>query len=141
MAKKYFETDDSIQEQVKAMFASMGLAEVGIKLQIISTTKQKDVVRIAKTSEPTEFLTETDNAIQVFIYEGVFLELDSATQDFLLEFAFTPVWFDSDKNKVMIEKNPYQPLFNLRLKYGERADEMLEASYLAIKQYEEGNNE
>jgi len=141
MAKKYFETDDNIQEQVKTMFASLGLAEVGIKLQIISTTKQKDVVKVAKTSEPTEFLTETDNAIQVFIYENVFFELDSVTQDFLLEFAFNPVWFDSDKNKVMIEKNPYQPLFNLRKKYGERADEMLEASYLAIKQFEERINE
>ena len=137
MAKKFFETDDEIKVLVMSKFEESGLSDNGVTLQVISTTKGKEVIKIAKTSEPTEFLTDTDNAIQIFVYEDVFNRLDASTQNFLLEMAFDSVYYDSDKNKVTIESNPYFPLFDMRRKYGERADEMLEASYLAIKQYKE----
>lgn len=138
MANKFFETDDQIKEMVINKFKELGLEGCGIKLQVISTTKQKDVVKVVKTSEPTEFLTDTDHAIQIFIYEDVFINmLDDESQNFILEFALDSVWFNSDKDKVMIEKNPYQPLFNMRKKYGDRADELLESTYIAIKQHED----
>ena len=61
--------------------------------------------------EPTYDVQDT---IQVFVYENVFNELDEETQKFLVEFALQPVWFDSEKGKVNIERNPYKPLFELR---------------------------
>lgn len=138
MANKFFETDDQIKEMVINKFKELGLEGCGIKLQVISTTKQKDVVKVVKTSEPTEFLTDTNHAIQIFIYEDVFSNmLDDEARNFILEFAFDSVWFNSDKDKVMIEKNPYQPLFDMRKKYGDRADELLESTYIAIKQHED----
>ena len=134
--KKIFEADEEIVKMVKEQFEKNGFSE-SMTLQVFGITKQKDVVKAAKAPEPTEFLTEKENIIQVFVYEGVFNELDDETQRFLIEFALQPIWFDSDKGKVNIDKNPYKPLFELRKKYGSRADELLETSYIAIQQAED----
>lgn len=136
--KKIYEIDETIKEMVSNQFAENGF-ENFMNLQVMAIEKQKDVIKVAKAPEPTEFLMEIPDTIQVFVYENVFNQLDEETQKFLVEFALQPVWFDSEKGRVNIERNPYKPLFELRKKYGERADEMLEASYLAIKQAEDNN--
>lgn len=137
--KKIYEADEAIVEMVKNQFAECGF-ENFMNLQVMAIEKQKDVIKVAKAPEPTEFLMDIPDTIQMFVFENVFNNLDEETQKFLVEFALQPVWFDSEKGKVNIERNPYAPLFELRKKYGERADEMLEASYLAIKQFEDNNN-
>ena len=134
--KKIFEADEEIVKMVREQFEKNGFND-SMTLQVFGITKQKDVVKASKAPEPTEFLTEKENIIQVFVYEGVFNELDEETQRFLIEFALQPIWFDSDKGKVVIDKNPYTPLFELRKKYGNRADELLETSYIAIQQAED----
>lgn len=134
--KKIYEADEAIVEMVKNQFAENGF-ENFMTLQVMAIEKQKEVIKVAKAPEPTEFLMNTTDTIQVFVYENVFNELDEETQKFLVEFALQAVWFDSEKARVNIERNPYKPLFELRKKYGERADEMLEASYLAIKQQDD----
>lgn len=134
--KKIFEADEEIVKMVREQFEKNGFND-SMTLQVFGITKQKDVVKASKAPEPTEFLTEKENIIQVFVYEGVFNELDEETQRFLIEFALQPIWFDSDKGKVVIDKNPYKPLFELRKKYGNRADELLETSYIAIQQAED----
>ena len=134
--KKIFEADEEIVKMVREQFEKNGFYD-SMTLQVFGITKQKDVVKASKAPEPTEFLTEKENIIQVFVYEGVFNELDEETQRFLIEFALQPIWFDSDKGKVVIDKNPYNPLFELRKKYGNRADELLETSYVAIQQAED----
>lgn len=139
--KKFFESDDQIVKLITERAVANGLTECGVNVQVMSTTKQKEVIKVGKASDPTEFLTKTDNAVQLFVYEEVFLELDEELQKFLVEFAFDGVYYDSDKDRVMLEKNPYVPLFDLRHKYGERADELLEAAYLAVKQKADKNNE
>jgi len=139
--KKFFESDDQIVKLITERAVVNGLTECGVNVQVMSTTKQKEVIKVGKASDPTEFLTKTDNAVQLFVYEEVFLELDEELQKFLVEFAFDGVYYDSDKDRVMLEKNPYVPLFDLRRKYGERADELLEAAYLAVKQKADKNNE
>lgn len=134
--KKIYEIDEYIKDMVRNQFAENGF-ENFMELQVMAIEKQKDVIKVAKAPEATEYLMEIPDTIQVFVYEKVFDKLDLETQKFLIEFALQPVWFDSERGKVCIERNPYKPLFELRHKYKERADEMLEASYLAIKQYEE----
>lgn len=136
--KKIYEADEAVVEMVKNQFAENGF-ENFMNLRVMAIEKQKDVIKVTKAPEPTEFLLDTYDTIQVFVYEAVFNELDEPTQKFLIEFALQSVWYDSEKERVNIERNPYVPLFDLRKKYGERADEMLEAAYLAVKQYEDSH--
>lgn len=138
--KKIYEADEAIVEMVKNQFAENGF-ENFMNLQVMAIEKQREVIKVAKAPDATEFLLKTEDTIQVFVLESVFNELDEATQKFIIEFALQSVWFDNEKGRVNIERNPYVPLFDLRKKYGERADEMLEAAYLAVKQKEDSEKE
>lgn len=136
--KKIYEADAAIVEMVRDRFAENGF-ESFMNLQVMAVEHQKDVIKAAKAPEATEYLMEVPDTIQVFVFEKVFNELDEETQKFLIEFALQPIWFDNDKGRVVVDRNPYKPLFELRKKYGERADEMLESAYLAIKQNEDND--
>lgn len=138
---KIFETDQSIQELVKERFAASGLEEVGLNLRVMSVTKQREVVKANKAADATEFLINKPGTVQVFIYESVFNNLDYDTQIFLIDLALSNISYNSEKDKIVVDSNPYNSLFKARQKVGDSAIDMLESSYLAIKQYEDDNKE
>lgn len=137
---KIFETEQSIKDLVEERFAKAGLEEIGLTLKVMSVTKQKEVVKVKKASDDTEFLINKTGSVLVFIYEAVFNQIDEETQTFLIDLALSNVSYNSEKDKISIDSNPYNCLFKARRKIGDRADEMLESSYLAISQYEDGNS-
>lgn len=138
---KIFETEQSIKDMVEERFADAGLEELGLTLKVMSVKKQKEVVKVKKASDDTEFLINKTGSVLVFIYEEVFNRLDEEIQTFLIDTALSNVSYNSEKDRIVIDSNPYNCLFKARKKIGDRADEMLEASYLAIQQYEDGSVE
>lgn len=134
---KIFETDEEIVKMIRDEFSASGLERLGLNLRVMSLKKSKDVIKASKASATTEFVAQKEDMIQVFVYEDVFNSLDEESQKFLIKFALSGVSYDSEKDKILIESNPYQYLFNMRKQYGDRADEILEASYLAVKQASE----
>ncbi len=138
---KIFETDQGIQELVKERFAASGLEEIGLNLRVMSVTKQRDVVKANKAADATEFLINKSGTVQVFIYESVFLELDETTQEFLIDLALSNISYNSEKDRITVDTNPYNCVFKARQKIGDSAIDMLESSYLAIKQKEDGSKE
>ena len=137
---KIFETDKDIANLVEERFSATGLDTIGLNLRVMSVTKQRDVVKANKATDATEFLIDTHGTVQVFVYEAVFNTLDEETQKFLIDMALSNISYNSEKDKVVVESNPYVSLFGMRKKLGDRADELLEASYLAIKQFEDKNS-
>lgn len=137
---KIFETDKDIANLVEERFSATGLDTIGLNLRVMSVTKQRDVVKANKATDATEFLIDTHGTVQVFVYEGVFNTLDDETQKFLIDMALSNISYNSEKDKVVVESNPYVSLFGMRKRLGDRADELLEASYLAIKQFEDKNS-
>lgn len=137
---RIFETDKDIANLVEERFSATGLDTIGLNLRVMSVTKQRDVVKANKATDATEFLIDTHGTVQVFVYEGVFSTLDEETQKFLIDMALSNISYNSEKDKIVVESNPYVSLFGMRKKFGDRADELLEASYLAIKQFEDKNS-
>ena len=131
---KIIETDEEIVKMVESEFVKTGLDQYGLNLKVMSLKKAKDVIKVSRASAATEFLAKKEDIIQVFIYEEAFNMLDEKTQRFMIEFAMSGVSYDSEKDKIIIESNPFQYLFNMRKVYGGEADNMLESSYLAISQ-------
>jgi hypothetical protein len=131
---KIIETDEEIVKMVESEFEKTGLDQYGLNLKVMSLKKAKDVIKVSRASAATEFLAKKEDIIQVFIYEEAFNMLDEKTQKFMIEFAMSGVSYDSEKDKILIESNPFQYLFNMRKLYGGEADNMLESSYLAISQ-------
>lgn len=129
-----FETSNDIAEIIENAFDEAGLTNYGINLKIMSTSKAKDVIKVSKASATTEFLAKKDGMVMITVYEAAFDRLDAESQKILTEMAVSNVSMDLEKDKVNVETNPYVQLFNMRRKYGERADNVLEASYAAVQQ-------
>lgn len=135
---KIFETSEDIAQMIYDKFDETGLGSMGITIKVLSTTKQKDVLKVSKTSPTTAFMTHKD--IQVMAFEEALDRLPHDMQERLVETVLSNVWYDSDKDKLIVETNPFTQIFNMRKKYPCVVDD-LEASYLAIKQMEEEEKE
>lgn len=135
---KIFETHEDLVEMVHNKFDETGLSAVGINLKVLSTTKQKDIIKLSRTSATTAFLTHKD--IQMVIFEEAFDRLPVDMQERLIETALSNVWFDSEKDKLNVETNPFVQIFNMRKKYPSIVDD-LETAHLAIKQLEDEEKE
>lgn len=138
---KIFETDENIVKMVEQEFGKTGLETYGLNLRVMSVSSQRDIIKVSKASASTEFMMKKDDIIQVFVYERAFNCLDDESANMLLEMAFSSVSYDTSKDKVSIESNPFVPLFGMRKKYGDKIDNILESSYILIKQIAEKEKE
>lgn len=133
---KIFETSEEIVEKVEKQFSDCGLEQYGLTLKIMSLTKAKEVVKASKASATTEFLTKKDGIIQIQVYEAAFDRMDEECQQQLIEMALSNVSYDSEKDKINVETNPYISIFNMRKKYGNEFIDKLELSQIIINEIE-----
>ena len=134
-----FETSEDIAKIVNDEFVKTGLQSLGVNLKVLSTTKSKDIFKLSKTSPTTAFLTKKD--LQLVIYERAFDLLAEDMKERLIEMVLSNVSFDSEKDKLIVDTNPFNQIFNMRRKYGETILNDLESGYLAIKQIEDDEKE
>ena len=57
---KLFETAADIAELAQEKFEDTGLAQMGINLKVLSTTKAKNVLKVSRASATTHYLTDKD---------------------------------------------------------------------------------
>lgn len=138
---KFFETSDEFVELVEEQFSKTGLDTLGINLKVVSITKAKDMLKVSRTSAVTNFLTQGETDILVTIYEQAFDRLPKDVQEMLVEMVLSNVSYDTEKDKLNIETNPYVQIFNMRRKYGEVILNNLEMAYLTIQQIEDEEKE
>lgn len=134
---KFFETSDEFVELIEEQFSKTGLDTLGINLKVVSITKAKDMLKVSRTSAVTNFLTQGETDILVTIYEQAFDRLPKDVQEMLVEMVLSNVSYDTEKDKLNIETNPYVQIFNMRRKYGEAILNNLEMAYLTIQQIED----
>ena len=134
---KFFDTADDVREIIEGHFIENGLKGYGLSLKVMSCKKSKDVIKLVKANPATEYLQKNEGIIMVQVFEEVFDRLDEDAKHMLVDMVLSSVSYDFDKDKVNIDTNPYNQVFYGRKKYGNIAIDKLEASYLAIQQYEE----
>lgn len=135
---KFFETSDEYVELIEKKFDETGLGPMGINLKVLSISKQPFVLKIKKSSPEASFLLKND--IQIILYEEAFERLPKDMQERLVEVCLSNAWYDSDKDKLNVETNPFVQIFQMRRKYPHIVDD-LEAAHLAIKQLEDEEKE
>lgn len=134
---KIFETSEEFQELINEEFNASGLKTM-INLKVLSISKQKEIIKVMKTSPTTAF--QTHNDVLITLFEEALERLPKDVQHRLVETALSSIWYDSDKDKLNVESNPLIQVFNMRKKYPTIVDD-LEAAYLAIKQLEDEEKE
>lgn len=138
MAKNLFTTSEDIAELIYDEFSKTGLDNYGIDLKLMSTKKAKDIIKVSKASATTEFIIKKESVIQVCVYEAAFDRMTDEDKLILLELAFSTINFDSEKDKLSVDSNPYTLLFNGKRKYGaEKVLNLMELTYEIIYQIEE----
>ena len=135
---KLFETNEELVDLIHRKFEETGLGAMGVKLKVLSITKQKEIIKISKTSATTAFLTHKD--IQITVFEEPFERLSIDMKERIIETALSNVWYDSEKDKLNVETNPFVQLYSMRKKYPMILDDF-ETAHLTIQQLEEEEKE
>lgn len=134
---KIFQTSEDVLKKAEKAFHETALETYGPTIRVMSVTKAKEIIKASRASEATEFLTETQDVIQMFIYEAAFDILDEETQMQLLEMALSVFAFDGDKGKIVIDNRPNASILNMCRKYGCEFVDKLELQNMVIQQVEE----
>lgn len=134
---KLFRTSDSLTEMFNKEFERVGLASYGISLEVMSTVKSKNPVKVSKANSTTEYLTNTNDIICIEVYEAVMDRISEDIQKLVVEMFISSISYDSEKDKINIQTNPIQLLFNMSRKYGHDVVDKIESIYLAIQQIED----
>lgn len=116
---KIFKTSEDIVELIENQFAESGLESYGLTLKIMSTAKSKDVITVAKESAKTEFLSKSNDLISVIVNENVIDRMDDESKNMIIEMYLSGISYDSEKDKVTVDKNPINLILNMRRKYGD----------------------
>ena len=138
---KIIETSKDIVDLVDSIFERDGLSNYGIGLKVLSLTKARDVVKIARASATTNYLTSNKVDLTLFVYEEAFDRLTPNAQKMIIEMVLSNVSYDIEKDKLIVETNPFQQVFQMYKKYGEDFMNNLELSYMIIKQIEDEKKE
>lgn len=138
---KIFESSDEVVAIAREMFKEIGLLNYGLTLKIMSVPKAKEILKVTKASPATEFLTNNEGIIQLFVFEKAFERLDENSQKMLLDMAFSNVWYDTDKDKLNIDTTPNAAIIRMRQKYGNDILDKVELALVTMQQIEEEEKE
>lgn len=131
---KFFKTNDEVATFIADKFRELELNSYGLTLKIMSTSKAKDILKLSKASQSTQFLIQQEDVIQVQVYEAAFERLSEEAKHLLTEMMFSNISFDLDKDKMEIDTNPFNQIFRMRQKYGNVIVDHMELASLVMNQ-------
>lgn len=134
---KFFKTNDEVVEFIENKFRELELNSYGLTLQLMSTNKAKEIVKLSKANSKTEFILGKNDIIQVEVFEAAFERLSEEAKHSLTEMMFSNISFDLDKDKMEIDTNPYNQIFRMRQKYGNVILDHMELASLVMSQIAE----
>lgn len=131
---KLFETSADIAELAQSKFEDTGLAQIGINLKFISTSKAKQILKVSRANPTTQFLTKKDAILT--IYEEAFDRLSDEFKEKLMEGALSNISYDSEKDKLNVEGDFSKEIFRMRRRYDNYVD-IAETTYIIIEEIQE----
>ena len=141
MAKYSKDLNENLVNKVKALAASYSLTDSGVKVEAVALNKVgKDVVEIAKGNDVTKLFSDKD-VVVIALLEEAFLSVDDKTQNMWIESALSQIYYDSEKEKIKIEKPEITVTAGMYNKYKGLAVDMAVLAQLTIEQIREQEKE
>lgn len=138
---KLIDPSEDVVKLVNEEYEKTGLNTYGIDIEVFSTTKAAYPMKVSKSNKTTEYLVKKTDFICVEVYEAALEQMNEDDQRKIIEMYLSGVSYDSEKDKLAIQNNPYKILFNMTKKYGCGFIDKLEAVFLAIEQIDEQEKE
>lgn len=131
---------DETRNLVDEILGKSGLANF-LNAEVMSITKQKQLVSVKRANATTEYLANKPDSICVYVYEEAFDRLDDGSKYLVMEDALNTVYYDTEKDKIIITPQQIMVTLGGREKYGEPLLNAVEAGIHAIAQIEEEEKE
>ena len=139
MAKLGAVSDDT-RNLVDEILGKSGLANF-VNAEVMSISKQKQIVTVKRANATTEYLANKPDSICIYVYEEAFDRLDDNARFLIMEDALNTVYYDTEKDKIVITPQQISVTVGGRAKYGEPLINAVEAGVHAIAQIEEEERE
>ncbi len=141
MAKYSRELDEALEKKVKELASAAGLREQGITIEPIALRSKKSYGEVIKANELVTLFTDDANMVCVAINEELFRLLDDQSQTVLIESLLAQIWYDDEKEKIVIIKPELNVGLGMYHKYKEIAVQKLELAYYTLQQIEDKKKE
>ena len=133
---KIFETTEDLLKIGQSKFIESGLADVGIRLKVLSLTKSNVAAKVQKANATTNFISHGQIDLVLFLYEDVLDRLDEDARTRLIEGALSNAYYDTEKDKLNIDNSPFGEVIRMSKKYPNYIND-LETVELTIEQLAE----
>lgn len=133
---KIFETSEDLLNLGQSKFIESGLADVGIRLKVLSLTKSNVAAKVQKANATTNFISHGQIDLVLFLYEDVLDRLDEDARGRLIEGALSNAYYDTEKDKLNIDNSPFGEVIRMSKKYPNYIND-LETVELTIEQLAE----
>lgn len=133
---KIFETTEDLFKIGQSKFIESGLADVGIRLKVLSLTKSNVAAKVQKANATTNFISHGQIDLVLFLYEDVLDRLDEDARARLIEGALSNAYYDTEKDKLNIDNSPFGEVIRMSKKYPNYIND-LETVELTIEQLAE----
>ncbi len=130
---KIFETTEDLLKIGQSKFIESGLADVGIRLKVLSLTKSNVAAKVQKANATTNFISHGQIDLVLFLYEDVLDRLDEDARARLIEGALSNAYYDTEKDKLNIDNSPFGEVIRMSKKYPNYIND-LETVELTIEQ-------
>ena len=141
MAKYSKDLDESLENKVKKMATTFGLSDSGIKVEALRLNKiGKEVGEIVKGNDLVKLFAGKD-VVAIALLEEAFLQVDDKTQNMWVESLLSQIYYDSEKEKIKIEKPEITISTGMYNKYQGLAVDMAVLGQLTLEQLREQEKE
>lgn len=137
---KLFKLGEETQGLIDNVASEFGLANY-VNIKCFGINKQKQVIKVKKASPTEEGMGNSPDCVIIVVAEDVFIRLSEEQQDLLVRDALSQVYYDDEKDKIVVT----QPELCITLggwqKWGEKLVTTQETAILVRQQMEEEERE
>lgn len=130
MSKFTREISTELEKKVKDLATELGIYAWGLSIEVVGLKKsKKDVGVVIKQNDIAELFSGDNSTVVVALYEPFFDQVDEQTQEIWIRSLLYQIWYDCEKDKIVINKPEICLPVRLYKELGEVAVKKMELAY------------
>lgn len=135
---KYADVSADTQELFTKVLESTSIPDY-ISFKLLQSETEKNPMKILKSNPLVEHLTKVE--VVIIVNESLLDELGEENSEILYDELIAGVFFDNEKNKLIIEKPDFSSYKSIMKKYGTKINDVKELVQSLIQQKEDAAKE
>lgn len=137
---KLFKLSEETQNLIDKIVDEVGLNNY-MNFKCFGIKKQKQIIKVKKASPTEEGMGNTQDTVIIIIAEEILERLTDEQQELLIRDAISEIYYDDEKDKIVVTQPEICLTLGGRQKWGEKLINAIETSILVRQQIEEEEKE